>query len=288
MKYLPGMSRKDGYYTSRLSDGSAIVIREEWTVEDALEGVVREWLTPTSAADVDGSPLEELTPEQQRAARVTRVIRDEHGNRIALLVDPEIFDEGEKALSQINADAYGEQGQQYRPFVHAPNATTDRLINTEVLERMIIRVLERHGVEITDEIRKQAGYDALVGAITFSFDPDSRGLMPVMTPGRPMDGEASEWYWSLLYPSPVAGIFIRARDDVLGSTAYSLTSGSGWTIMSGFYEREYAEELAVKLASAAPGLDWFQVSIHSLTAELKATFTAIAREHGTWRKEDRS
>ncbi len=118
------------------------------------------------------------------------------------------------------------------------------------------------------------------------FDPDSRGMVPVLTPGRVTDSPtATEYYWSLLYPTPVAGLFVRADDAILGHIHYTIVAGSGYKLVGDFWERAYADELAVKLGNAMPGLDWFQVSIGTLTTELKQTAVEIIREHGRWRPE---
>lgn len=259
------------------SDGSSVAVRVDWTPEEAAAGLVQEWLA--SVADTDHAQV----------AQRRRTIRDANGKAIGILLSPDEYEEGQQAISTINRDAYGHKGDQYAPFHHAPNATTDRIINTEVLERVITKI--RHGsveaaADLTVEEKRTIHYEALVAALSFSFDADSRGMVPVLTPGRVADSPtAAEYYWALLYPTPVAGLFIRADDAILGHIHYTLVAGSGYKLVGDFWEREYAEELAVKLGNAMPGLDWFQVTIGTLTTELKRTAVEIIREHGRWRPE---
>jgi hypothetical protein len=100
-----------------------------------------------------------------------------------------------------------------------------------------------------------------------------------------MDSQVTEYYWSFLYPTPVAGLYLRAEDDIIGVTSYTVTTATGYAIVGGFYERDYADELAVKVAEAMPGLSWFTVRQGDLTTELKETAREVIREHGRWRKD---
>ncbi|MEV8269130.1 hypothetical protein AB0P19_02210 [Microbacterium oleivorans] len=259
------------------SDGSRLSVRVDWTPEDAATGLVREWLDGLTDTD------------HTQVAQQHRTIRDAAGKPIGYLISPDEYEEGQRAISTVNGDAYGHKGDQYMPFQHAPNATTDRIINTETLERIITKI--RHGsveaaADLTAEEKRTIHYEALVAALSFGFDPDSRGMVPVLTPGRVTDSPtAAEYYWSLLYPTPVAGLFVRADDAILGHIHYTIVAGSGYKLVGDFWEREYADELAVKLGKAMPGLDWFQVNNTTLTTELKQTAVEIIREHGRWRRE---
>lgn len=274
---LTSMHREGDVEHHHFRDGSTVSIRVDWTPEDAAEGLVQEWLEGLS---------------DTAHAHVTerhRTIRDENGKAIGILISPDEYEEGQRAISTINGDAYGSKGEQYMPFQHAPNATTDRIINTETLERVITKI--RHGsfeaaADLTADEKRKIHFEALVAALGFGFDPDSRGMVPILTPGRASDSPtAAEYYWSLVYPTPVAGLFVRADDAILGHIHYTLLAGSGFKIVGDFWDREYVNELAIKLATAMPGVDWLQVDNTNLTSELKKTAVDIIREHGRWRPQ---
>lgn len=268
------MMDRDGHterYT--FSDGETVAVRRDWTPEDARGGLVDEWL--------DGVADE----AHAEATNAPRHIRD--GDKtLGVLITEEQYNAGRNAEQRLNQDAYGHREQAYLPFVHAPNATTDRLIETEVLERVIKNfVQDKKGIELTDDDERTIHYLALAAAIEFRFDPDSRGIVPVMTPNRAADSGVVEYTWSFLYPTPVAGLYLRPEDDFIAGTGYMLVAGSGYGLVGGFWERDYADELAVKLSTALPGLDWFHVRGDDLTPEINKTARHIIREHGTWRRD---
>lgn len=256
------------HYT--LADGSKRSARVDWTIDDARDGMVAEWF--------------------ESGIEVRRTVRDEDGKTVAVLVSADEYEEGCNAIMRINDDAYERKDSTYTPFVHHPSGNMERLINTDALETVIRRLVHGKTAEaddLTREERDRIHYAALVAAIEFGFEPDSRGLVPVLTPGRAMDGHHTEYLWSFLYRTPAAGLFLRADDAIFGGIEYTLVTGSGYALVKGFWEREWAEELAVKLADAAPGINWFTVrNDGELTSEIKATLTGIIREHGFWRKDD--
>lgn len=270
-----GMRRTGHTEHHTFTDGATVPVRVDWTPEDARGGLVDEWL--------DGTADE----AHAEAHAKHRIIRD-GDNTLGVLLTQEDYLEGRNAQHRINEDAYGHREQAYLPFVHAPNATTDRLIETNVLERVIKNFVRDKGIELTADDERTIHYLALAAAIEFRFDPDSRGIVPVMTPNRAADSGVVEYTWSFLYPTPVAGLYLRPEDDFIAGTGYVLVAGSGYGLVGGFWDRDYADELAVKLGTALPGLDWFHVRGADLTREIKKTAVQIIREHGTFRKEEGS
>jgi len=264
-------SRRDGHTVHfEFDDGSTVPARIDWTLDDASVGLVDEWF---ATREVGGA----------------RFIRDDDGTTLGVLISADEYDEGRNAIHRINEDSYGEKDDGYNPFRHHPAATTDRIINTDSLETIMRNLI--HGKDtpedaLTGEERDRIRYAALVAALQFTFDPDSRGLVPVMTPGRATDGAITEYYWSFLYPTPVAGLYLRADDHYFTGSEFTLTTGSGYPIVRGFWEREHAEELAVKLGEALPGINWFTArNGDDLTTDIKATMADIIRAHGLWRKD---
>lgn len=267
------------------TDNTRTEIRVDWSAEDAVDGLVHEWLHPI-VTDLDGNEID-ATPEHLDAIRRTRrTIRDGAGKVLGVLISQDEYREGIDAIHRINEDAYGTDAQSYMPFVHAPNATTDRIINTDTLERIIRNIRHGKDTDITREERDTIHYEALVAAIEFGFDEDSRGLVPVMTPTSPADSPWNEFHWSFLKKTPVPGIYLRIDDSVVGGLSYTLTTGSGYALVGGFWDEDYAKELAVKLANALPGLNWFSVHGGALTEDIKKTATTVIREHGRFRPEE--
>ncbi|MCJ1709277.1 hypothetical protein [Microbacterium sp. VKM Ac-2923] len=263
---IVSMSRDGHSENYRLSDGREITSRIDWTPEDAASGLVDEW----------ADQAEISTP---------RRIRTADGKLLGVLLTADDYEEGCDAIRRVNSDAYGDDSTSYRPFGHSPSSFADRLINTDGLERVMKNLIHGADAEISKQDADSIHYGALVAAIQFTFDPDSRGLVPVMTPGRATDGTVQEYYWSFLYPTPVAGLFLRPDDDFIAGTNYTLTAGSGYTLVGGYWDKGHTEALAVKLGEALPGLNWFTVKNGDLTSEIKKTATGIIREHGRYPKE---
>lgn len=261
------MNREDHTEHYRLSDGTEVSSRIDWTPADAEAGLIGEWLHQAEIS----------TPRRIRAA---------DGKLLGVLLTADDYEEGRDAILRVNSDAYGDDSTSYRPFGHSPSSFADRLINTDGLERIMKNLIHGQDAEITAKDRDLIHYTALIAALEFTFDPDSRGIVPVMTPGRATDGTVQEYYWSFLYPTPVAGLFLRPDDDFIAGTNYTLVAGSGYTLIGGFWDRDHANALAVKLGEAMPGLNWFTVGNGDLTSDLKKTATGIIREHGRHPKED--
>lgn len=263
-------THRDGHTEHyQFADGSTVSARIDWTLDDASVGLVDEWF---ATRDVGGA----------------RFIRGDDGTTLAVLISADEYDEGRNAIHRINEDSYGEKDDGYNPFRHHPAATTDRIINTDSLETIMRNLIHGKGTPedaLTREERDRIRYTALLAALQFTFDPDSRGMVPVMTPGRAADSPATEYYWSFLYPTPVAGLFLRP-DDHFAGIEYTLTTGSGYAVVRGFWERDYADELAVKLGEALPGINWFTArNGDDLTSDIKNTMRDIIRAHGFWRKD---
>lgn len=265
----------------RFSDGSTVTIRDRWTPEDARDGLLNEWLTPT--VELDGEPIEPQPHHHRYIERARRIV-DAAGNVLGVLIGEEEWEEGNNAIRTLNADMYGHKGEHYKPYIHAPNASPDRLVDTTMLEKSMVELV--HGdAEPSKEERDRIHMWALIATVEMALVPDSRGLVPVMTPNRASDSEHSEYLWSFLYTTPVAGLFIRPDDTVWGID-YSLTTGSGFAILRGISDREHAEALAVKLATALPGCDWFTATEDTFTSATRETAIAVIKAHGRWPKED--
>lgn len=268
---IVSMTREDHTNHYRLSDGQKVSARIDWTIDDARDGLVSEFI------------------EQAHVIDTPRAIRDADGKPIAWLVTHDELEEGHDAIHRINEDSYGRADQTYTPFVHHPSGNPERLINVDALENVIRRLVHGKTAEPADLTKGENDlihYAAIGAAIEFGFEPDSRGLVPVLTPARAMDGQFTEYLWSFLYPTPVAGLYLRAEDHIVGTIEYALTTGSGYTVVRGFWERDYADELAVKLGEALPGINWFTArNGDDLTTDIKTTMRDIIRAHGFWRKE---
>ena len=263
------------------TDNSRVTIRETWTIDDAADGLITDWLNPHVTRDD-----EQITPEahHRRAAERARRIVDSAGKVIGVLVSEQEWREGRDAYDTLNSDMYGQKFKDYMPYLHAPDATPDRLVDTTQLEKAMTKLV--HGdAEPTKEERDRIHMWAFVATVEMKLVPDSRGLIPVMTPARATDSAHHEYVWSFLYPTPVAGMFVRPNDTVWGLD-YALTTGGGYVIFAGIESRDHAEQLAVKLAEALPGCDWFTAREDTFTNETRQTAIDIIKAHGRWAQED--
>lgn len=265
----------------RFSDGTTINIRDRWSPEDARDGLINEWLTP--AVEYDGEPIEPQPHHHRYIERARRIV-DAAGNVLGVLIGEEEWAEGREAIHTLNADMYGHKGEQYKPYIHAPNANPDRLIDTTQLERLMVNLV--HGdAEPTKEERDKIHMWAIVASVQIALLPDSRGIVPVMTLGRVADKGTNEYLWSALSVTPVAGLYVRTEHAIWGED-YALTTGSGYTVIGGINDLAHAEALAVKLATALPGCDWFTATEDTFTAATRETAIAVIKAHGRWPRED--
>lgn len=114
--------------------------------------------------------------------------------------------------------------------------------------------------------------------------PDARGVVPVRAWRARDDGAESEAYWSLAYVTPARGLFVRAGNPGLFGEEFAVVSGSGFVIRSGFVTRGAAEDYAVAVAAAVPGIDWRAWTTHTddAPAPIRDALMAVSRAWTTF------
>jgi hypothetical protein len=168
----------------------------------------------------------------------------------------------------------------YRPYVHSPNATTDRLLPHEPLHKPLAHAL--HGKEF--EELEQHEQDRIIGVaiaclLRTTFDPDTQGAVPILMYSHNADDPSPRQFWQLAYKTDVDGLFLRATANGFFGEEWAIVTGSGWQLVSGWWSRDDAARAAAAVARVLPYIDWMNADADAFTDKSKAALKATIRRY---------
>lgn len=224
--------------------------------------------------------------------RYSRHISDEKDNAFAVILSDEDYRTyltGYQAWqdSQEPADSPDlEPG--YRPYIHSPEATVNRLLPHEPLHLPLAHAI--YGKDY-DEL-EQHDKDRIVGVainclLRTTFDPDTQGAVPILMMSHSGDDPEPRTFWQLAYKTDVDGLFLGATGNGFFGEEWAIVTGSGWRIASGWWVRDEAARAAAAIARVLPYIDWMSADADDFTAKSKAALKAtIRRYHYAGLRED--
>lgn len=229
---------------------------------------------------------------------------DSHGNRYSR----HIYDGKEKGVAVILSDTeyrdllngwHAWQDSQepkdspdlppgYRPYVHSPEATVNRLLPHEPLHAPLAHAM--YGKSF-DEL-EQREQDRIIGVaiaclLRTTFDPDTQGAVPVLMFSHSGDDPEPRTFWQLAYKTDVDGLFLRASGNGFFGEEWAIVTGSGWRLAAGWFSRDEAARAAAAIARVLPYIDWMSADAEQFTEKSKAALRAtVRRYHFTGLRED--
>jgi hypothetical protein len=226
--------------------------------------------------------------------RASRTILDADGkNAVGVILDPAEHSELLDAWHAWNnsqeplEDATLPAG--YRPYVHSPNATEDRLLPTEPLHKPLAHAL--HGKpfeEITSREQGRVIGLAIACLLRTTLDPDTQGAVPVLMMSHAGDDPEPRQFWQLAYKTDVDGLFLRATANGFFGEEWAIVTGSGWKLCSGWFTRDDAARAAAAIARVLPYIDWMSADADAFTDKSKKALGAtIRRYHPHGLREDK-
>lgn len=247
-------------FTTIVDQSGTHTLRHTWTVEDARTGIVDAFL------DAAGKGLSERPFGETPTMR----IQGSDGDTEAVLLHPEHLERLQAAADELHhLKATGrDRSKAWEPFVVGPFAEPDgnRLIPHEPLHDPIARMFAKQlGLEGPDSLdadqRTAVELAAIMATLHVRLDADADGVVPVLmwsdwdeTPGHGPLGRVARW--QLAWTTPAPGLFVRSRGAWILAD-YSIVTGSGIALRTGYSSRETATAAAVRVHEAAPGIDWF-------------------------------
>jgi len=176
----------------------------------------------------------------------------------------------------------------YRPYVHSPEATVNRLLPHEPLHTPLAHAIYDKPF---DEL-EQRDQDRIVGVainclLRTTFDPDTQGAVPILMFSHNGDDPEPRTFWQLAYKTDVDGLFLRATGNGFFGAEWGIVTGSGWKLFSGWWSREDAARAAAAIGRVLPYIDWMSADTSNFTDKSKKALAAtVRRYHVTGIRED--
>lgn len=238
---------------------------------DKAHQALDEFLTGTDAVDSHGN-------------RYSRSVYDPSDNRIAVILSDQEYRDllhGYQAWqdSQEPMDA-ADLPPGYRPYIHSPKATTDRLLPHEPLHTPLAHAV--YGKKF-DEL-EQREQDRIIGVaiaclLRTTFDPDTQGAVPVLMFSHESDDPEPRQHWQLAYKTDVDGLFLRVTGNGFFGEEWGIVTGSGWRLASGWWSRDEAARAAAAVGRVLPYIDWMAADADNFTEKSKEALKATVRRY---------
>jgi hypothetical protein len=177
----------------------------------------------------------------------------------------------------------------YRPYIHSPNGTENRLLPHEPLHAPLAHAI--YAKEF-DEL-EQREQDRVIGVaiaclLRTTLDPDTQGAVPILMFSHDVDDPENRQYWQLAYKTDVNGLFLRGTGNGFFGEEWAIVTGSGWRLASGWLVKDDAARAAAAVARVLPYIDWMSADASNFTEKSKAALKAtIRRYHFAGLREDK-
>lgn len=218
-----------------------------------------------------------------RGNRYSRHLHDDQDNGVAVILSA---DEYTKYLNGYRAWQESQEPTDspdlppgYRPYVHSPEATVNRLLPHEPLHTPLAHAIFGKGFdELDDGDQTRVTFVAINCLLRTTLDADAQGAVPILTLGRSGDDPEPRTYWQLAYKTDVDGLFLRG-DGGMFTDDWSIVTGSGWRLASGWWTRDDAARAAAAIARVLPYIDWMAADPEHFTEKSRDALKATVRRY---------
>lgn len=227
-----------------------------------------------------------------RGMRYSRHINDDKGNAFAVILSDEDY---RRYLRGYQAWQDSQEPNDspdlppgYRPYIHSPNGTENRLLPHEPLHAPLAHAI--YGKTFDD--LEQCEQDHVIGVaiaclLRTTLDADTQGAVPILMYSHDGDDPEPRQYWQLAYKTDVDGLFLRASGNGFFGEEWAIVTGSGWRLVSGWWSKDDAARAAAAIARVLPFIDWMSADADNFTDKSKAALKAtIRRYHFAGLRED--
>ncbi|MFC9269007.1 hypothetical protein ACFTXJ_14690 [Streptomyces zhihengii] len=225
--------------------------------------------------------------------RMARNVLDAKGNEcLAVILDPahhrELLDTYHAFNDSQEPNEDPDLPPGYRPYIHSPNATTDRLLPHEPLHKPLAHAMYRKPFnELPRNEQDRVIGVAITCLLRATFDADSQGAVPILMLSHAGDDPEPRQFWQLAYKTDVDGLFLRANGNGFFGEEWQIVTGAGWRLFSGWWSREDAARAAAAVARALPFIDWMSATPDAFTDKSKTALGKVLRRyHVTGLRED--
>lgn len=224
--------------------------------------------------------------------RITRNLLGEGDDCVAVILDPK------RHRELLNAEQAWEDSQEpkdypdlppgYRPYIHSPNAQSDRLLPTEPLNAPLAHGMFGKPYEELDSDQQMKILGVAISCLLrTTLDPDTQGAVPILAHSHAEDDPQPRMFWQLAYKTDVDGLFLRATANGFFGEQWAIVTGSGYMLFSGWWSRDDAALAAAAIGRVLPFIDWMSAGMDTLTPRSrKALAATIRRHHSSGVRED--
>ena len=224
--------------------------------------------------------------------RMERWIGDEKGHPVAYIVAAEAMDEMRNGYSEwldsqeVHEELAG-QPAGYKPWIHSPLATTDRLLPHEPLDEVLAHAMFQKPLgELDERERDRVMYMSIACLLRVTLDPDGQGAVPILMRGHDEDEPGRSLRWQIAYATGVPGLFVRVTANSFLGEEFGILTGSGYRLASGWYSREDASAAVDALGRVLPNADWMRMGPGGFTPKASAALKAVIQRYHQFGLQD--
>lgn len=230
---------------------------------------------------------------EHNGQRMSRTILDAKGDKaVAVILDPA---DHRELLDTYHAFQESQEPKEdpdlppgYRPYIHSPNATVDRLLPHEPLHEPLAHAMfGKPFDELEQREQDRVIFVAIDCLLRTTFDADTQGAVPILMFSHAGDDPEPRQYWQLAYKTDVDGLFLRASGNGFFGEEWSIVTGSGWRLFSGWWSRDDAARAAAAVGRVLPYIDWMSATVDAFNDKSKKALAQVVRRyHVTGVRED--
>lgn len=216
--------------------------------------------------------------------RMSRTILDTDGRALAVVLDSahhrELLEAWHAWNDSQEPEADADLPPGYRPYLHSPNASTDRLLPHEPLHDPLARGMFGKAYDDLEQGEKGRLIGVAIACLLrATLDTDTQGAVPVLAWSHTADDPEPRTFWQLAYKTGVDGLFLRAEENGFFGPEWAIVTGAGWRLASGWWSREDADRAAAAVARVLPFIDWMTATSEAFTAPSKKALAQTIRRY---------
>lgn len=219
--------------------------------------------------------------------RITRNLLGDNDECVAVILDParhrELLDAEEAWEDSQEPKDSPDLPPGYRPYIHSPKATTDRLLPTEPLYAPLAHAIFGKAYDELDDKQQTKVFGVAISCLLrTTLDPDTQGAVPVLAWSHSPDNPQTRQFWQLAYKTDVDGLFLRVTANGFIGEEWAIVTGSGFKLSSGWWSREDAAMAVAAIGRVLPFIDWMSADASTLTDRSKKALAAVIRRYSSY------
>jgi hypothetical protein len=217
---------------------------------------------------------------------------DDYGEPVAYIVSADSWhrvQNGYHHWTEAQEVADEEQSASYRPWIHSPRATTDRLLPTEPLhDTLAWAIFKKKYAELEENDQRRVKATAIACLLEVQLDPDGQGAVPILSVGHDPENPGESLRWQIGIRTKIRGLYLRVTGNGFLGEEWGILTGSGYRITSGYYDQDSANSAAEALGRVLPNTDWMRLGPNAFTPAAKTAIRGVLKRYHVWGLNDKA